>query len=139
GRLIPGFEEQLVGVKAGEERQITVTFPADYPAENLKGKDATFDITVHAVKVPGELKIDDDFAKELGLEGLEQLKGLLRGQLEQETGGLTRTQMKRALLDQLAAGHDFEVPPSMVEAEFEQIWQQLQHEASHEEDPEAAL
>jgi trigger factor len=139
GRLIPGFEDQLVGAKEGEERQITVTFPADYPAENLKGKDATFDITVHAVKVPGELKVDDDFAKELGLEGLEQLKGLLRGQLEQETGGLTRTQMKRALLDQLAAGHDFAVPPSMVEAEFEQIWQQLQHEASHEEDPEAAL
>jgi trigger factor len=67
------------------------------------------------------------------------LKGLLRGQLEQETAGLTRTQMKRALLDQLAAGHSFEVPPSMVEAEFEQIWNQLTHEASHEEDPEAAL
>jgi trigger factor len=139
GRLIPGFEEQLVGVKEGDERQITVTFPADYPAENLKGKDATFDITVHAVKVPGESKIDDDFAKELGLESLEQLRGLLRGQLEQETAGQTRTQMKRALLDQLAAGHDFAVPPSMVDAEFEQIWEQLRHEASHEEDPEAAL
>ena len=139
GRLIPGFEDQLVGAKEGEERQITVTFPADYPADNLKGKDATFDITVHAVKVPGDSKIDDDFAKELGLESLEQLKGLLRGQLEQETAGLTRTQMKRALLDQLAAGHSFEVPPSMVDAEFDQIWTQLQHEASHEEDSEAAL
>lgn len=139
GRLIPGFEEQLVGLKAGEERVITVTFPEEYPAAELKGKEATFDITAHAVKVAGETVLDDDFAKELGLESLEQLKGLLRGQLEQETAGLTRTQMKRALLDQLAAGHDFEVPPSMVEAEFEQIWQQLQHEASHEEDPEAAL
>ncbi len=138
-RLIPGFEEQLVGLKAGDEKQITVTFPEDYPAENLKGKDATFDITVHEVKVPGETKIDDEFAKSLGLEGLEQLRTLMRGQLEQETAGLTRTQMKRALLDQLAAGHDFDVPPSMVEAEFEQIWMQLQQEAAREEDPAAAL
>ncbi len=139
GRLIPGFEEQLIGAKAGEERTITVTFPEDYPAANLKGKDATFDITVHEVKVPAETKIDDEFAKQLGLEGLDQLKGLLRGQLESETEGLTRTQMKRQLLDQLAAGHDFAVPPTMVEAEFEQIWQQLQQEAAREEDPEAAI
>jgi trigger factor len=139
GRLIPGFEEQIVGAKAGEERQIVVTFPEDYPAENLKGKETTFDITVHAVKVAGETAIDDDFAKELGLESLEQLKGLLRGQLEQETAGLTRTQMKRALLDQLASSHDFDVPPSMVEAEFNQIWEQLKQEAAREEDPEAAL
>jgi trigger factor len=139
GRLIPGFEEQLVGVKEGDETVITVTFPEDYPAENLKGKDATFDIKVHSVKVAGETKIDDDFAKNLGLESLEILKNLLRGQLEQETAGLTRTQMKRALLDQLAASHSFDVPPSMVEAEFEQIWTQLTQEASREEDPEAAL
>ena len=139
GRFIPGFEEQLVGVKAGDEKVITVTFPADYPAENLKGKDATFDITVKAVKVAGEAKLDDEFAKNLGLESMEQLKGLLRGQLEQETAGLTRTQMKRQLLDVLAAGHDFDVPPSMVEAEFGQIWQQLLQEAQNEEDTEAAL
>jgi len=139
GRFIPGFEEQLVGVKDGEEKTITVTFPADYPAENLKGKDATFDVTVKAVKVPGETKIDDEFAKNLGLESLEQLKGLLRGQLEQESAGLTRTQMKRALLDLLAADHDFDVPPSMVEAEFQQIWAQLQQEAQNEADPAAAL
>jgi trigger factor len=138
GRLIPGFEEQLIGAKAGEERTITVTFPEDYGAENLAGQDATFDITVHEVKVPGEMAIDDEFAKQLGLESLEQLQGLLRGQLEQETAGLTRTQMKRQLLDQLAAGHDFDVPPTMVEAEFEQIWQQLEQEAGNEEDPEAA-
>ncbi|OZA16737.1 MAG: trigger factor [Novosphingobium sp. 17-62-19] len=139
GRFIPGFEEQLVGVKAGDETVITVTFPEDYPAENLKGKEATFDITVKAVKVAGEFEANDEFAKMLGLESLEQLQGLLRGQLEQETAGLTRTQMKRALLDQLAAGHDFAVPPSMVEAEFEQIWTQLQQEAQNEENPEDAL
>jgi trigger factor len=139
GRFIPGFEEQLTGAKAGDEKIITVTFPADYQAADLKGKEATFDITVKAVKVPGETKVDEDFAKSLGLEGLDQLKGLLRGQLEQETAGLTRTQMKRALLDLLAAGHDFDVPPSMVEAEFQQIWAQLTQEAQGEADPVAAL
>ncbi len=139
GRFIPGFEEQLVGAKAGDETTITVTFPADYQAADLAGKDATFDITVKSVKVPGESKIDDDFAKGLGLTSLEQLTGLLRGQLEQETAGQTRTQMKRALLDVLAAGHDFDVPPTMVEAEFEQIWAQLNQEAQNEEDPAAAL
>ena len=139
GRLIPGFEEQLVGAKAGEQRTITVTFPEDYGAKQLAGRQATFDITVHGVKTPGETTIDDAFAKELGLESLEQLRGLFRGQLEQEVAGLTRTAMKRALLDQLAAAHAFDVPPSMVAAEFDQILQQLKHEASHEADTDAAL
>ncbi|WP_226017542.1 trigger factor [Novosphingobium sp. FKTRR1] len=139
GRFIPGFEEQLVGSTAGEEKTITVTFPADYPAENLAGKETTFDITVKAVKVAGEFEANDDFAKALGLESIEQLRTLLRGQLEQETAGQTRTQMKRQLLDVLAADHDFDVPPSMVEAEFEQIWQQLTTEAQREDNPEEAL
>jgi trigger factor len=139
GQLIPGFEDQLVGVKAGEEKQIEVTFPADYPSDNLKGKAATFEISVKAVKVAGETKLDDAFAKQLGLNDLEQLKGLLRDQQRQELNGLTRTHMKRRLLDQLAADHDFDVPPSMVEAEYQNIMAQLRHEASHEADPEAAL
>jgi trigger factor len=139
GRLIPGFEDQVVGVKTGDEKTINVTFPDDYPAEELKGQPATFDLVVKSVKTAGESKIDDDLAKNLGLTDLEQLKGLLKGQIEQELNGLTRTYMKRKLLDQLAAGHDFPVPPSMVEAEFQQIWEQLKHEATHEPDPEAAL
>ena len=138
GMLIPGFEDQLVGAKAGENRLIEVTFPDDYPAANLKGKPAQFAITVKEVKVPGEAKADDDFAKTLGLTDLAQLRGILKEQAEQELNGLTRTHMKRKLLDQLAASHDFDVPPSMVEAEFAQIWQQLEHEAGHEADPEAA-
>ena len=138
GRLIPGFEDQLVGVKAGDEKQISVTFPEDYPAKDLAGQPATFDLTIKSVKTAGEAKVDDEMAKNLGLESLEQLRGLLKGQIEQEHNGLTRTYMKRKLLDQLADGHDFEVPPSMVEAEFSQIWAQLEHEATHEEDPEAA-
>ena len=116
-----------------------MTFPADYRAENLKGKPATFDIKVKAVKTAGETKIDDDFAKQLGLNDLDQLKGLLRDQQQQELNGLTRTHMKRRLLDQLAADHDFDVPPSMVDAEYQNIMAQLRHEASHEADPEAAL
>ncbi len=139
GQFIPGFEEQLKGVKAGEEKTITVAFPADYPAAELKGKDATFDIVVKAVKVESETKVDEDFAKSLGLENLAKLQELIRGQLEQETAGLTRTAMKRGLLDLLARDHDFAVPPTMVEAEFEQIWQQLQQEAQREADPAAAM
>ena len=139
GRFIPGFEEQLVGVKKGDTKTITVTFPEDYQAENLKGKEATFDITVKAVKNPEDFVADDEFAKSLGLESLEQLRELMKGQIEQEHNGLTRTHMKRKLLDQLASSHDFDVPPSMVEAEFNQIWAQLEHEAGHEEDKEAAL
>jgi trigger factor len=139
GSFIPGFEEQLVGTKVGEEKTITVTFPAEYQAKHLAGKEATFDVTVKAVKVETDTKIDDEFAKNLGLDDLSKLKEIMRGQLEQQTAGLTRTQMKRQLLDKLAAGHDFAVPQAMVEAEFEQIWAQLQQEAAKEDDPTAAI
>ncbi len=137
--FIPGFEDQLVGVKTGQEKAITVTFPENYQAEHLAGKEATFDITVKAVKVETETTLDEDFAKSLGLDSLDKLKEIMKAQLEQQTAGLTRTQMKRALLDQLAAGHSFEVPGTMVEAEFAQIWQQLQQEAARDENPAEAL
>ena len=139
GRLIPGFEEQLVGAKVGDERVVNVTFPADYNVDSLKGKDAVFEIKVTEVKTPKDAVVDEDFAKTLGLESLEQLRNLFKGQLEQELNQLTRTYMKRKLLDQLAASHDFPVPPSMVEAEFGQIWAQLEHEAGHSDDSEAAM
>ncbi|MCH4892250.1 trigger factor [Sphingomonas sp. SFZ2018-12] len=139
GRLIPGFEDQLVGVTKGEEKTIQVTFPDDYGAKELAGKPAEFALKITDVRVAGETKIDDDFAKSLGLESLEQLRGLLKGQIEQELNGLTRTHMKRKLLDQLAASHDFDVPPSMVDAEFDQIWQQLVREAEQEADKDAAM
>ncbi|MXO74677.1 trigger factor [Altererythrobacter aerius] len=139
GRFIPGFEEQLAGAKAGDDKTITVSFPEDYPAKELAGKDAQFAIHVHKVQVEDETVVDEDFAKSLGLESMEQLRGLLKGQLEQELGGLTRTAMKRQLLDTLASGHDFDVPQGMVDAEFEQIWAQLQQEAANDENPEEAL
>ena len=139
GRLIPGFEDQLVGAKAGDSREVKVTFPADYPAENLKGKDAVFAVTVKAVKTGSDNKVDDEFAKSLGMGDLSQLKGIIRDQQVQELNGLTRTHMKRQLLDHLAERHDFPVPETMVDAEFQNIVAQLRHEASHEEDPKAAL
>lgn len=138
GMLIPGFEDQLIGAKTGEARTINVTFPEDYQAENLKGKPAQFAITVKQVKRPADAKADDEFAKQLGLQSIDQLREILKGQVEQEHNGLTRTYMKRKLLDQLAAAHDFPVPPTMVEAEFNQIWQQLEAEAAREPDPAAA-
>jgi trigger factor len=138
GRLIPGFEEQLVGVKANDRKTLEVTFPEAYPVAYLKGRDAVFEVTVGEVQTPRKAALDDAFAQSMGLEGIGQLKELMKGQVEQELGGLTRTHMKRKLLDALAETHDFEVPPSMVEAEFAQIWQQLEQEADQEEDPAAA-
>ena len=139
GRMIPGFEDALVGIKANDSRSIDVTFPEDYSVDYLKGKPAQFEIVCQAVKTGKTAEPNDEMAKSLGLESLEQLRNLLKGNIEQELNQLTRTHMKRRLLDQLAASHDFDVPPSMVEAEFDQIWQQLEHEASHEADPKAAL
>jgi trigger factor len=138
GRLIPGFEDQLVGVRANEQRTLNVTFPEEYPVAYLKGREAVFEVTVGEVQKPRATQMDDAFAQSMGLEGIDQLRELMKGQVEQELGGLTRTHMKRRLLDQLAESHDFEVPPSMVDAEFGQIWQQLEQEASQEEDVAAA-
>ena len=138
GTLIPGFEDQLIGAKANEERTVRVRFPDDYGVDHLKGRDAVFEVVINEVQTARETVIDDVFAQSMGLEGLGQLRELLKGQLQQESNGLVRTHMKRQLLDELAGRHDFPVPPSMVDAEFEQIWSQLEHEAGHEADPEAA-
>ncbi len=125
-RFIPGFEEQLKGVKVGEEKTIEVTFPEDYQAKHLAGKAATFDVTVKAIKAEAEAKIDDDFAKRIGIESLDKLKELLRSNLNQQYSGAARFKLKRALLDELDKAHDFPLPPKMVEAEFDGIWQQVQ-------------
>ncbi len=125
-RFIPGFEEQLKGVKVGEEKTIEVTFPEEYQAKHLAGKAATFDVTVKAIKAEAETKIDDDFAKRIGIESLDKLKELLRSNLNQQYTGAARFKLKRALLDELDKAHDFPLPPKMVEAEFDGIWQQVQ-------------
>src|SRR3546814_16800872 len=99
GQLIPGFEDQLVGVKTGDEKTLKVAFPEDYPVENLKGKPAEFTVTVKQVKVPGETKIDDELAKSLGLERLDQLKELMKDMFETEQTGLNDHYIKRNMLD----------------------------------------
>ena len=139
GQLIPGFEEQLIDAKAGDERTVKVTFPADYNVATLKGKAAEFAVTVNEVQTATEGALDDEFAKSLGLDSLDGLREILKDQLISELSGLTRTHMKRKLLDTLAAAHDFAVPQSMVDAEFDQIWQQLEHEASQEDDKADAM
>lgn len=126
GRFIPGFEEQLTGAKKGETRTITVTFPEDYPVDTLKGRAAEFEVTVKDVRAPQEGEADDEFAKKLGLEDLNALRDAIRGRLADEYGRVSRFRLKRALLDQLDSGHDFALPPRMVEAEFEGIWNQVQ-------------
>lgn len=124
-RFIPGFEEQLVGVKAGDEKTITVTFPADYPAANLAGKEATFDITVKDVASAQDIEINDELATKLGLESADKLKEIVRGQIESQYGSLTRQKVKRQILDQLDELYQFDTPERLVEAEFENIWRQI--------------
>ena len=128
GRFIPGFEEQLVGVKAEEETEINVTFPEDYPSEDLKGKDAVFEIKVHEVRAPETPEVDDDFAKNFGLDDLEALQIVIREQIEAEHTSLSRNKVKRVLLDKLDEQYSFELPPGMVDAEFNQIWAQFEQE-----------
>ena len=123
--FIPGFEEKLVGVKKGDETVAKVTFPEEYQAEHLAGKKAEFKVNVQEVKVPLPVTVDDALAEKLGLENLAALKDAVREQSEKEYADLSRAKLKRVLLDALAENHDFEVPPSLVEGEFEQIWNQV--------------
>lgn len=122
--FIPGFEEQLEGAKAGERRNVSVTFPDDYGSAALAGKDAVFDVTVTGVSEPREVPVDDALARMVGLDTLEELKKRLGEQLAGRYRKQTRAHMKRALLDRLDELFDFELPRSMVDAEFEQIWRQ---------------
>ena len=135
-RFIPGFEEQLTGAKVGEEKTIEVTFPEDYQAAHLAGKAATFDIKVKAIKAEAESTVDDAFATRLGLESLDKLKDLLRQNLNQQYVGAARFKQKRALLDQLDEAHSFDLPPKMVEAEFDGIWRQVEADKAAGQLPE---
>ncbi|WP_298912047.1 trigger factor [uncultured Roseobacter sp.] len=130
--FIPGFEEQLVGVKVGEEKLVNVSFPEDYQAENLKGKEATFDCTIKEVKEPVAAEINDELATKFGAEDLAALKTQIAERLEAEYAGAARAVMKRGLLDALDGLVDFDLPPSLVEAEAKQIAHQLWHEENPE-------
>jgi trigger factor len=126
GQAIPGFEEGLTGAKAGEEREIDVTFPEDYPAAHLAGKAARFAVKVKEVGAPEEPPVDDDFAKALGVDSVEKLRETVKQRLEQDRATASRLKLKRALLDTLNESHSFELPPSLVDNEFQAIWRQVQ-------------
>lgn len=126
--FIPGFEDGLIGVTEGEEKNVEITFPEDYQAEHLKGKAAVFETTVKAVKAPGDAEIDDELAKQFGAEDLDALKTQITERLEAEYQGASRAVTKRALLDALDKAVSFDLPESLVEAEAQQIAHQLWHE-----------
>lgn len=128
GRLIPGFEDQLIGAAADDVVTVEVTFPEDYPNLELRGKDAVFDVTVKEVRKPVTPVIDDDFAKAVGLSDLDALKTAVRTNLEREFAAQSRQRVKRRLLDALDEKHDFELPKRMVDMEFDAIWARVKED-----------
>ena len=128
GQLIPGFEDQLIGARAGDERTVNVTFPENYSVERLAGKPAEFAVTVGKVEAPKQNQLDDDFAKKLGLESFEKLRENVRDRLAEEFGQMTRMKLKRDVLDALDQAYSFDLPEKLVEAEFAGIWNALSAE-----------
>ena len=128
GQFIPGFEEQLIGIGAGETRTLKVAFPKNYASEKLAGQPAEFETTATAIEAPGDTTIDDEFAKTLGLESLDKLKEAARERLVSEFAGATRQRVKRALLDRLDETHKFEAPPSLISEEFNLMWNSIKAE-----------
>lgn len=131
GQFLPGFEDQLAGAAPAEERTVTVVFPADYPVEALREKTGVFEVTVKELRAPKESKIDDALAERLGLADLAALKDAVRGNIQRQYDEASRFKLKRALLDALDTAHDIALPARMVEAEFEQIWRQVEHDKEH--------
>ncbi|MBB4040985.1 trigger factor [Microvirga flocculans] len=123
--FIPGFEEQLLGLKAGDTKLVKVKFPENYLAAHLAGKDAEFDVTVKEVEAPGELKIDDEMAKGFGMESLEKLKDAIRDAIKRDFDAQSRRKVKKDLLDALDGKYSFELPPTLVEQEFSAVWAQV--------------
>jgi trigger factor len=123
GGFLPGFEEQLIGMSAGDTRTVNITFPKNYLADHLAGREASFEVSAKAVEGPNEIKVDETFAKSLGLESLAKLKEQVRERLVRANAQVSRSKLKRALLDALDERHKFEAPPSLVEQEFAGIWE----------------
>ena len=128
GQFIPGFEEQLIGIGAGETRTLKVDFPKNYAAANLAGQPAEFETTATAIEAPQKAEINDEFAKALGLESLDKLKQAARDRFAAEFAGATRQRLKRTLLDRLDENHKFEAPPSLVDEEFNLMWNSVKAE-----------
>jgi trigger factor len=122
GRFLPGFEDNLIGLKSGESRTFNLKFPDDYASPTVAGKEATFAVEVRSVEAPGAVTVDDEFAKSLGFDSLTKLRDALRDRLQRDHAAVSRQRLKRALLDQLDERHKFEPPPSLVEEEFNHVW-----------------
>jgi trigger factor len=120
--FIPGFEEQLVGIAAGETRTVKAKFPENYLSKELAGKEASFEVTAKSIAAPGNVTIDDAFAKSLGMDSLDKLREALRDRTTREHAAESRRKIKRKLLDALDERHKFELPPTLVEEEFENVW-----------------
>lgn len=125
GQFIEGFEDQLIGVKAGEDREVNVTFPDTYPVDKLKSKPAVFSVSVAEVAAPQDPEMNDAFAKGLGVDSFDKLKDMIRDRLKDEYAQYSRSHLKRDILDKLDDRHSFELPLGMVEAEFDGIWKQV--------------
>lgn len=132
GSFIPGFEEQLVGVKAGDEKVVKVTFPAEYGVDTLAGKDAEFDVKVAKVEAAKATEINDEFATKLGLESADKLKEMVKERIADEFAGMSNAKLKRDMLDALDAEYKFDLPEKLVEQEFNAIWAALQREMQAE-------
>lgn len=132
GQFIPGFEDQLIGSKSGDERDVKVSFPTDYPESKLAGQEAVFSVVVKEVRQPDPLQVDDELAKKLGVDSLGLLKERLREQLRNDYLRASRMHLKRRILDALDAKHSFSLPPTMVEGEFDAIWRQVEAELKRE-------
>jgi trigger factor len=128
GQFIPGFEDQLTGTKAGEKRDVNVTFPENYGSKDLAGKPATFAVTVKEIHKPVAATLDDALAKQMGLDDLETLRKAVRDQLGRDYARVVRARLKRQLLDRLAEAHQFTVPQGMVDLEFDAIWKNVEEE-----------
>ena len=137
GQFIPGFEEQLIGKKKGDKVEVEVTFPEQYGAKELAGREAIFDVDINEIHEPAEAKIDDDFAKELGFDDEKALRDAVKHQLSSDYENQTKLKMKRQLLDVLDEGHDFDIPQGMVKAELEGITQQIDQERKANPEAEA--
>jgi trigger factor len=137
GQFIPGFEDQLIGAKKGDDVKVDVTFPKEYHAKDLAGKPVVFEVKVHEVLTSEAAKVNDEFAKEIGFDSLKALKGSIKEHLASDYEQYARNRMKKDLFDKLEDVCTFEVPEGMVESEFKQIWAKLK-QAQEQGDPSVA-
>lgn len=131
--FLPGFEEQLLGMKAGEKRTVNLAFPTNYLNQELAGKQAVFEVTAKSITAPGAVTVDDEFAKSLGMESLAKLNDAVKDRIQREHATVSRRRLKRALLDELDKRHRFDLPPTMVDEEFQNVWKTVESDLKEQQ------